>query len=45
MTDTLPQTSQPEASAQPAADEAVERLLTTQSPQRPQVTPEFSLEL
>ncbi len=39
MTDALPQTSQP------ATDEAAERLLTTQSPQRRQVAPEFSIEI
>ncbi len=44
MTDTLPQTSQPDSS-QPAADEAAERLLTTQSPQRRQVAPEFDIEI
>ncbi len=39
MTDTLPQAS-------PAApDDAIERLLTTQSPQRPQVQPEFAIEI
>lgn len=39
MTDTLPQISQP------ALDEAAERLLTTQSPQRRQVAPQFSVEI
>ncbi len=39
MTDTLPQTSQP------AADEATERLLTTQSPQRRQAAPSFTIEI
>ena len=39
MTDTLPQVSQGRA------DEAAERLLTTQSPQRRQVSPEFSIEI
>ncbi|HZW01859.1 MAG TPA: FAD-dependent oxidoreductase [Candidatus Deferrimicrobium sp.] len=49
MTDTLPQTSPPLASlpqvGQPRADQAVEQLLTTQSPQRPQVAPQFSIEI
>ena len=43
MTDTLPQTSRPEAP--PAADETAENLLSTQSPQRRQVAPEFSIEI
>ena len=42
MTDTLPQTSRPDPAP---ADEAAERLLTTQSPQRRQVAPEFSIEI
>ncbi len=54
MTDTLPQTSPPAdrplpASPPPAvpaaSDDVVERLLTTQSPQRRQVAPEFSIEI
>jgi ferredoxin len=40
MTDTLPQTT-----PSPAADDVAERLLTTQSPQRRQVAPEFSIEI
>jgi formate dehydrogenase major subunit len=40
MTDTLPQTT-----PTPAADDAAENLLTTQSPQRRQVSPEFGLEI
>src|SRR3990172_10504266 len=39
MTDTLPQIGQP------ALHEAAERLLSTQSPQRRQVAPAFSLEI
>ncbi len=39
MTDTLP------AKPDTALDAVAERLLTTQSPQRPQVTPAFSLEI
>ena len=39
MTDTLP------AKIDTAPDAAVERLLTTQTPQRPNVTPVFSLEI
>jgi NADPH-dependent glutamate synthase beta subunit-like oxidoreductase/formate hydrogenlyase subunit 6/NADH:ubiquinone oxidoreductase subunit I/ferredoxin len=39
MTDTLPQTSSP------APDDSIERLLTTQSPQRRQVAAEFSIEI
>jgi formate dehydrogenase major subunit len=39
MTDTLP------AKTDTAPDAAVERLLTTQTPQRPNVTPVFSLEI
>jgi formate dehydrogenase major subunit len=39
MTDTLP------AIADSAQDATAERLLTTQSPQRPQVTPTFSIEI
>jgi formate dehydrogenase major subunit len=49
MTDTLPQTSQPVASqpqfAGPPPDEPVERLLTTQAPQRRLAAPEFSIEI
>ncbi|MFV2062019.1 MAG: FAD-dependent oxidoreductase [Chloroflexota bacterium] len=41
MTDTLPQTSP----SHHGADAAVERLLTTQSPQRPQTSPQFSIEI
>jgi formate dehydrogenase major subunit len=40
MTDTLPQTT-----PTPAADDVAERLLDTQSPQRRQVAPEFSIEI
>jgi formate dehydrogenase major subunit len=39
MTDTLPQISQPQP------DEAAERLLTTQSPQRRLAAPSFSIEI
>jgi len=39
MTETLPRISQP------ALDEAAERLLGTQSPQRPQVAPAFAVEI
>jgi NADPH-dependent glutamate synthase beta subunit-like oxidoreductase/formate hydrogenlyase subunit 6/NADH:ubiquinone oxidoreductase subunit I/ferredoxin len=39
MTDILPQMSES------SVDAATERLLTTQSPQRPQVAPEFSIEI
>ena len=42
MTDTLPQTSRPEPAR---SDDAAERLLSTQSPQRRQVAPEFSIEI
>ena len=54
MTDTLPQTSPPPVSppqvgqpliGQPRADESLEQLLTTQSPQRPQVAPQFDIEI
>ncbi len=54
MTDTLPQTSPPAGQLLPASpppavpgasDDVVERLLTTQSPQRRQVSPEFSIEI
>ncbi|MGD8485337.1 MAG: FAD-dependent oxidoreductase [Chloroflexota bacterium] len=44
MTDTLPQTSD-QVPAQPAGDETIERLLTTQAPQRRQVAPELTVEI
>jgi formate dehydrogenase major subunit len=44
MTDTLPRTRD-QAATTPAADEAIERLLTTQSPQRRQAAAELTIEI
>ena len=43
MTDTLPEIIQQQPS--PSPDEATEQLLTTQSPQRPQISPAFEIEI